>query len=128
MVSPNAYKIRSFHFQLIHDLMRKLDAVPESDGTMLDNTVIVYLSDAAEGHHSRCWEWPLVLLPGKRTGIQGGRYLDFPYWGNDGHREVGNLYTTLLHAAGDKRDYFGVHDAMLKGDAQSDGSLPQLLA
>lgn len=28
------------------------------DGTMLGNTLIVYFSDAAEGHHSRCWEWP----------------------------------------------------------------------
>ncbi len=121
-------KIRKFHFELIAELMKKLQAVPEGDGTMLDNTVIMYLSDAAEGHHSRCWEWPFVLLPGKNTGIKGGRYIDFPYWGNDGHREIGNLYTTLLHAAGDKRAYFGIHDAMLKGDAAGEGPLPELLA
>lgn len=121
-------KIRKFHFQLIADLMKKLEAVPEGDGTMLDNTVIVYLSDAAEGHHSRCWEWPYVLIPGKNTGIQGGRYLDYPYWGNPGHREIGNLYTTLLHAAGERRDYFGRHDAMLKGEATADGVLPDLVA
>ncbi len=29
---------------------------------MLDNTLIVYLSDGAESHHSRCWEWPMVVL------------------------------------------------------------------
>ncbi len=121
-------KIRKFHFQLIHDLMKKLDAVPEGDGTMLDNTVVIYLSDAAEGHHSRCWEWPFVMLPGKHTGIKGGRYVEYPYWGIAGHRETGNLYTTFLHAAGDKREYFGVHDAMLKGDATGDGPLPHLLA
>ena len=121
-------KIRRFHFQLLADLMAKLDKVPEGDGTMLDHTVVVYLSDAAEAHHSRCWEWPFVLLPGKRTGLVGGRYLDFPYWGHDGHREIGNLYTTLLEAAGESREYFGVHDAMLKGDAQGDGPLPELLS
>jgi hypothetical protein len=46
----------------------------------------------------------------------------------DGHREIGNLYTTLLHAAGEHRKYFGVHDAMLKGNASGDGPLPELLA
>ena len=121
-------KIRKFHFQLIHDLMKKLEAVPEGDGTMLDNTVIVYLSDAAEAHHSRCREWPFVLIPGKHTGLVGGRYIHFPHIGQTGHREHGNLYTTLLHAVGDQRDYFGVHDAMLEGDARADGVLPELLA
>ena len=120
-------KIRKFHFQLMADFMAKLDAVPEGDGTMLDNTCIVYLSDAAEGHHSRCREWPMVLLPGKHTGIKGGRYLEMPAYGEDGHREIGNLYTTLLHAAGDKRPYFGKHDAMLKGKAAGDGPVEQLL-
>ncbi|MEZ5304004.1 MAG: DUF1552 domain-containing protein [Verrucomicrobiales bacterium] len=120
-------KIRKFHFEMIAGLMRKLQAVPEGDGTMLDNTCIVYLSDAAEGHHSRCREWPMVLLPGKSTGIKGGRYLEVPVYGESGHREIGNLYTTLLHAAGDQRAYFGQHDAMLKGDAAGDGPLEQLL-
>ena len=38
------------------------------------------------------------------------------------------LLTTLLHAAGEKRDYFGVRDAMLKGAARGDGPLEALLA
>jgi len=122
-----AIKIRAFHFELIARLMKKLEAVPEGDGTMLDNTVVVYLSDAAEGHHSRCWEWPFVVLAGKHSGIKGGRYVEYPYYGNDGHREIGSLYTTFLSAAGEHRDYFGVRDPMLKGNARSDGSLPELL-
>ena len=95
---------------------------------MLDNTVIVYLSDAAEAHHSRCGQWPFVLIPGKNTGLRGGRYLDFPHYMQDGHREIGNLYTTLLHTVGERREYFGVRDAMLKGVARGDGPLEALLA
>ena len=121
-------KIHKFHFQLMADLMKKLEGVPEGDGTMLDNTVIVYLSDAAEAHHSRCGQWPFVLIPGKNTGLQGGRYLDFPHYMQDGHREIGNLYTTLLHAVGERREYFGVRDAMLKGAARADGPLEALLS
>ena len=48
-------KIRQFHLEQTANLANKLQSIPEGDGTMLDNTVIVYLSDAAEGHHSRCW-------------------------------------------------------------------------
>jgi hypothetical protein len=122
-----AIKIRGFHFELIARMMRKLDAVPEGDGTMLDNTTIVYLSDAAEGHHSRCWEWPFVLFPAKNCGMKCGRYIEYPYWGHDGHREIGNLYTTFLHVVGEHRDYFGIHDPMLKGKAAGDGPLEALL-
>ena len=121
-------KIRKYHFNLMADFMKKLEAVPEGDGTMLDNTVIVYFSDAAESHHSRCGQWPFVLIPGKITGLVGGRYIDFPYYSADGHRETGNLFTTLLHLAGDKREYFGDHDAMLKGNAQADGPLDVLFS
>ena len=129
MSSTELYvKIRTFHFELIARLMKKLQAVPEGDGTMLDNTVIVYLSDAAESHHSRCGQWPFVLLPGKNTGIKGGQYIDYPHYGVDGHREIGNLYTTLLQVAGEGRDYFGMRDPMLKGAARADGPLSELLA
>ena len=106
--------IRRFHFDLIAGLVKKLEAVPEGDGTMMDNTVILYLSCAAEGHHSRCWEWPFVVLGNAGGQLKSGRYIEYPYWGNDGHREIGNLYTTLLHVVGDKRDYLGVHEQMLK--------------
>jgi hypothetical protein len=64
-------KIRRFHFDLIARLMKKLEAVPEGNGTMLDRTVVVYLSDAAEGHHSRCWEWPFVVVGRSRREAQG---------------------------------------------------------
>jgi hypothetical protein len=119
--------IRRFHFEQIARLMKKLQAVPEGSGTMLDNTVIVYLSDAAESHHSRCWEWPLVMIGNAGGKIRAGRYVEYPYWGNKGHRELGNFYTTLLHTAGEERPYVGMHEPALKG-ISADGPLPELLA
>lgn len=119
--------IRRFHFGLIARLMKKLEAIPEGNGTMLDNTCIVYLSDAAEGHHSRCWEWPFVVIGNLGGKLKGGQYVEYPYWGKKGHREIGNLYTTLLHAVGDKRKYFGVQDANLS-HLDQDGPLKELLA
>lgn len=119
--------IRRFHFEQIAKLARKLDAVREGDGTMLDNTVIVYLSDGAEGHHSRCWEWPMVVLGNIGGTLKTGRYIDYPAYGYRGHRTTANMYVTLLQLAGASRDSFGTPDPGLKGFDQH-GPLSELLS
>ena len=80
-------RIRTFQIEQIARVAAKLAAVPERDGTMLDNTLIVYLSDAAEQHHGVCLQWPFVLVGGlgktlKRT--KGGRYLHYTGYERDG--------------------------------------------
>lgn len=123
-----AVKIRRFHFELVARLMKKLEAIREGDGTMLDNTVIVYLSDAAEGHHSRCWEWPFVVIGDLGGRLKRpGRYLSYPNYGLDGHRTTNCLYNTFLHAAGAPRDDFGQSDPKLAEQHQK-GPLSELLS
>lgn len=119
--------IRRYHFDLIAGLMKKLDKIPEGNGTMLDHTVIVYLSDGAESHHSRCWEWPMVVIGNMGGKLRSGRYLDYPGYGRKQHRTTANMYLTLLHLAGVKRDTFGVADPNLK-DIDQTGPLTELLA
>ncbi len=119
--------IRKYHFGLIAGLAKKLESVPEGDGTMLDNTVIIYLSDAAESHHSRCWEWPFVMLGTAGGKLKAGRYVDYPGYGQLGHRTTANLYTTLLNIAGSKAERFGMPDPNLK-DLDQTGPLVELLA
>ncbi len=120
-------KIRRFHFEQIARLIKKLQAVPEGNGTMWDNTLIVYLSDAAEGHHSRCWEWPMVLVGNLGGTLKAGRYLELPGHGSKHHKHIGNLYTTLLHAAGDRRETFGQPDPILGRDVDQKGPIAELL-
>ena len=119
--------IRRFHFDLIARLAKKLESVPEGDGTMLDNTLIVYLSDGAEAHHSRCWEWPFVLLGDAGGRLKTGRYVDYPGYAQLGHRTTASLYTTLLNCAGSKAERFGVADPNLR-DLDQTGPLSELLA
>ncbi len=119
--------IRRYHFELIAGLMRKLEKVREGNGTMLDHTLIVYLSDGAEAHHSRCWEWPMVLIGDMGGRLKAGRYLDYPGYGCKGHRTTANLYVTLLSLAGSQRDSFGMADPNLK-DLDQHGPLGELLA
>lgn len=122
-------RIRRFQVDQIARIATKLKAVPEGNGTMLDNTLIVYLSDAAEKHHGSCREWPFLLLGGiagklKRTA--GGRYLQYPGYGKPGHRTIACLYNSLLETAGRPRDVFGRFDLNLDEDQQR-GPLSELL-
>lgn len=119
--------IRRYHFDRIAELCKKLEKVKEGDGTMLDNTLIVYLSDGAEGHHSRCWEWPMVVLGNLGGKLKTGRYVDYPGYGQKGHRTTANLYVTLLQLAGANRESFGMADPNLK-DLDQHGPLVELLA
>ncbi len=119
--------IRRYHFDLIAGLMRKLEAVREGNGTMLDNTVILYLSDGAEGHHSRCWEWPMVMIGNMGGRLRTGRYVDYPGHGQRGHRTTANMYVTLLNLAGSQQESFGMADPALR-DFDQHGPLSELLA
>ena len=123
-------KIRKFHLGLLSRMLEQLDAVPEGDGTMLDHTVAIYLSDSAEAHHSRCWEWPCFVigdLGGKRPLPRSGCLLNYPRYGNAGHRTMRNFYQSLLQAAGTPREDFGQKDIGLH-DIDQDGPLQELLA
>ena len=123
-------RIRTFQIEQIARVAAKLAAIPERDGTMLDNTLIVYLSDAAEQHHRVCLQWPFVLVGGlgktlKRT--KGGRYLHYTGYERDGHHTIANLYNTLLHAVGNPTDMFGRLDLSLDPAIQH-GPLAELMA
>jgi hypothetical protein len=119
--------VRQYHCKLIAGLAKKLEGVKEGDGTMLDNTVIVYLSDSGDGHHPQLREWPVVMLGDLGGKLKTrGRYLQFPAYGTKSHRTMANLYCTLLHAVGKPTDKFGVPDPGLK-DVNQAGVVADLL-
>jgi Protein of unknown function (DUF1552) len=120
-------ELRRFHTKLIAELVAKLQAAPEGSGTMLDNTLIVYLSDSGEGHHPNLYEWPVVLIGNLGGKLKtAGRYLQLPNYGTKNHRTMANLYCTLLHAVGKPRDKFGVPDPGLR-DVDQSGVISELL-
>jgi hypothetical protein len=92
--------------------------------------MIVYLSDAAEKHHGSCVEWPFVLLGGLGSRLKkqiGGRYLQFPGYGETGHRTIATLYNTFMHAVGNEQDKFGRFDLSLEESKQR-GPLTELMS
>lgn len=119
-----ATRIRAFHFRLIANLVRRLIAIPEGNGNMMDNTMIVYTSDSADAHHSNGRNWPFVLVGGL-SRIRTGRYVEFPAYGQRGNRSINALYCTLLHAAGSRAEHFNLDGGMR--DLDRHGPLTELL-
>jgi hypothetical protein len=119
--------VEKLHLNGIKELAHKLDRMPEGDGTMLDNTLIVYMSCAGGDHHGGQSDWPFLLLGGMAGKLRMGRYLEFPKYGESGHRTIGNLYLSFMHAAGlDTPSTFGELDANLK-DLDLTGPLTELM-
>ncbi len=68
----------------------------------------------------------MVVIGNIGGKLKTGRYVDYPGYGNNGHRTISNMYTTLLQLAGSSRTFFGQPDPALK-DLDQHGSLEELL-
>jgi len=108
-------QVERIHLECIAQMATKLDSVPEGEGTMLDNTMIVYMSCNGGDHHGGQADWPFVLVGGMAGKVRMGRYLEYPKYRAEGHRTIGNLYLSLMQAAGlTTQETFGQLDANLK--------------
>lgn len=120
-------EIEKLHLTQIAGMAETLDGIPEGDGTMLDNTLIVYMSCSSGAHHCAGHDWPFVLLGGLGGKLKMGRYLEYPRYGDQGHRSVGGLYLSLMQAAGMRTpDLFGQQDTNLQ-HLDLAGPLPELM-
>lgn len=103
----NAYaSIGSWFVQKTADLAAMLDAIPEGDGTMLDNTLIQLGSGMHSDDHDAA-ELPIVLVGGGSTFVHD-RNVVLPAYPGD--RQLRDLYFTIL------TEYFGLDIASFGED------------
>ncbi len=122
-------KIRHQHMRVMAKLVESLKAVPEGNGTMFDSTMIFYLPSQGETHHSTGVEWPFVIMAGQNAKLNlGSRYIRLPGYGQEGHKTLGNLYTTLLNVCGNPIKHYGEFDLGLnKYRIDQSGPIKQFL-
>ena len=123
-------QIRISHVNQIKTLVEELKATPEGNGTMFDNTMIMYFPENGETHHGIGLESPFVILSGRKSNLDlGGRYLRLPVLGVEGHKTLGNWYTTLLNAHGNPLEHYGDLDLeMARKKLDQTGAIKQLMA
>lgn len=122
-------QIRISHVNQIRTIIERLKQVPEGNGTMFDNTMIMYFPENGETHHGVGKESPFVIMAGSNCSLDmAGRYIRLPYLGNAGHKTLGNWYTTLLNAHGNPIEHYGDLDPeMARKKLPQTGAIQQLM-
>src|SRR5262245_60479466 len=112
--SESYEKISRYYCGQLAYLAGRLDAMPEGDGTVLDNCCLLFLSNMWSGSKHDSNRLPLIMAGGLGGTIQTGRILDFMDKG-DANRKLCRLYLSIMDRMGVKQDRFGDADAPLAG-------------
>ena len=96
-------KVNQFFTQQVAYIAEKLDAVQEGGRTLLDNSIVLYLSSMMTGGHDN-HQLPVVLLGRGGGTIRTGRCLDYL---NKPNRKLCSLYLALMDRMGVRLDSFG---------------------
>ena len=107
--SPEWLKVNQFFVEQVAYIARRLDAIQEGERTLLDNTLMVYLSSMLNGHH-HVKDLPVVLV-GRGGQIQGGRVLNYKEQPN---RQLCRFYLSMMDKMGARLDRFGDADEPLQ--------------
>jgi len=121
----NMGKLQRWYAQQLADLMTRMSQTPDGDGSLLDNTLIIWSSDFGENVHGGL-NVPHILLGGAQKKFRMGRYLNFaPTSGHPanngdipGYQPHNRLLVSVLQA-------FGL-DVSQFGSDEYTGSLPNV--
>jgi len=107
-------RIVRFHVERFAYLAATLDAMPEGEGTVLDNCCLLWLSNMWSGWKHDNRKLPVVAAGGLGGTIETGRSLEYLYAGDD-KRKLCSLYLSIMDRMGVALDRFGDADAPLEG-------------
>lgn len=105
-------RISRYYVSNLAYLAGKLDAMPEGEGTVLDNTCLLYLSNMWSGERHDNTQLPVLTVGGLGGALQTGRVLDYAKAGDD-NRKLCGLHLLLMDRFGVKLPRFGDADHRL---------------
>jgi hypothetical protein len=111
--SDDYERIANFHVGQFAYLASKLDAMKEGDGTVLDHSCLMFLSNMWIGRTHDNSRLPLVLAGGLGGTLQTGRTLNYLQESED-KRKMCSLFLSLMDRYGAKHDRFGDADTRLE--------------
>ena len=92
----------------------RLDSMPEGQGTVLDNSCLMFISNMWSGSRHDSSKVPLLLLGGLGGTLETGRVLDYLDKGDD-NRKLCSLYLSLMDRMGVELPQFGDAETRLAG-------------
>jgi len=105
-LSDSYERIARFHLSQLAYLATKLDAMPEGDGTVLDNSCLMFLSNLWNGSKHINTQLPVVLAGGLGGTLETGRSLDYLDAGDE-NRKMCSLFLGIMDRMDIKLSRFG---------------------
>ena len=94
-------RIQTYHVQRFADFLDKLDAIPDGEASLLENSMFLYGSNMSNSDRHNNYPLPNILVGGGAGSLRGGRHIDLPE-----HTTLSNLLLTVLNRAGMEMDSF----------------------
>jgi hypothetical protein len=113
-LSDGYERIARFHLSQLAYLATKLDSMPEGDGTVLDHSCLMFLSNLWNGSKHINSQLPVVLAGGLGGTLETGRSLEYLDAGDD-NRKMCSLFLGIMDRMGIKLDSFGDANSRLAG-------------
>jgi hypothetical protein len=95
-------QINRYHTTLFGYFLDKLEAIPEGEGTLLDNSLVMYGSGMSDGNSHNHDPLPIVLAGRAGGSLEGNRHLKFPE-----RTPMSNLLVSMLDKVGVPQESFG---------------------
>jgi hypothetical protein len=87
-------RIQAFHIGLFGEFLAKLDATPDGEGSLLDNSVLLYGSNMSNSNAHDHYPLPNIVVGGGRGKLKGGQHILCAE-----HTPMTNLLVTMLDKA-----------------------------
>jgi hypothetical protein len=95
-------RVQIFHTQLFAGFVKKLSELPDGEGTMLDNSVLLYGSNMSNSNLHDHFPLPTAILGGGGGKIKGNQHLRYP-----DRTPLANMHVALLNRVGIPTTSFG---------------------
>ena len=102
-------RINHYQSEVLLDLLDKMESVKEHDGTLLDNSMLLFGSAIADGNRHNHEDLPVILAGGGRGTLSPGRLVR-----HDPGTPMCNLFVSMLQRMGVDADSFGDSDGPLQ--------------
>ena len=107
-------RVTQYYVSQLAYLASRLDAMPEGEGTVLDNSCLLFTNSLWSGTRHDASKVPVVLAGGLGGTLQTGRVLDYNDKGDD-ERKLCSMYLGIMDRMGVELDHFGDADERLAG-------------
>jgi Protein of unknown function (DUF1552) len=107
-------RVSRYYCSQLAYLAGRLEEMPEGEGTVLDNSCVMFISSMWSGSKHDSSKVPVILAGGLGGTLETGRVLDYTDQGDD-HRKLCSMYLSLMDRMEVKLERFGDAETRLAG-------------